>query len=356
MVQVFAARGGVTLARALLVCLVLVGCGGGGSRIATDLQRRLDAAAPYPYVDDGVPAHTLTFYPELDTFGPRPVLVWIHGGSWVGGNRLLLDPVVFELAVPFHAHVATVGYRTARDSTAPWPSTIQDIKAAIRFLKLHAAEFRIDPTRIVILGESAGAHLAALTALTSDVPEFEGADNPGPSSEVAAAILFSGVYDFLDLERQTRLSSRAGGCAPLNRGVVRALLDCPTPSTVSTQSTAGSPIRISPGQATLSQACGFEKLLMASPLSHVDASDPPIFLAHGAMDCVAPKKQSEEMAAALASVGVPVDLHISPDGEHPIESLSFPVNRALRFLFNHVDRWEDDVDWWTEPAPWASPN
>lgn len=125
----------------------------------------------------------------------RPGVVQVHGGGWVVGSR-------HEQGIPLLTHLAANGmvgmnidYRLS--PWALWPDHAVDVKRAIAWLREHAAEYDVDPDFITVTGGSAGGHLAAFAALTSDdkslQPGFEEAD-----TSVAACVPFYGVYDMVD--------------------------------------------------------------------------------------------------------------------------------------------------------------
>src|SRR6478609_3122568 len=98
----------------------------------------------------------------------HPIIVWIHGGGWIYGSRRRLPPHLFESS-PFEQFldagyaVAPVDYRLARE--AGFEGMLLDIKASIRWLRGHASDFNLDSERVVVWGESAGGHLAAMAAM-----------------------------------------------------------------------------------------------------------------------------------------------------------------------------------------------
>jgi acetyl esterase/lipase len=129
-----------------------------------------------------------------------PALVAIHGGGWQLGDRKFYRHWGRYLARHGYA-VFAIDYRLMRPGFSPWPGVVGDCKAAVRFVRGNAGEFGLDPGRIGLVGDSAGAHLAALVALAGDEPLFA-ADHPGDRhaatpADVAAVIGFYGVYDML---------------------------------------------------------------------------------------------------------------------------------------------------------------
>ncbi|HZW07217.1 MAG TPA: alpha/beta hydrolase, partial [Phycisphaerales bacterium] len=130
--------------------------------------------------------------------GPRPVLLWIHGGGWQSGTENNVAGVALELRSR-GITVASVDYRLSGE--AVFPAQVHDCKGAIRYLRAHAAEFNIDPARIAVWGSSAGAHLAALVATSSGVASLEGetGGNLDQSSAVVAGVSYFGPTDILNM-------------------------------------------------------------------------------------------------------------------------------------------------------------
>jgi acetyl esterase/lipase len=144
--------------------------------------------------------------------GPHPALVAMHGGGWQVGS-----PVVYQYWGPYLASrgyaVFAISYRLSKPGQKTFPEALHDVRAAIQFLKGRGAELRINPERIGVMGDSAGAHLAALVALAGDHPSFAGAYKSdaysGQSSRVKVAIPCYGVFDMYqqwlhDLEHRPR--------------------------------------------------------------------------------------------------------------------------------------------------------
>ena len=121
-------------------------------------------------------------------------MVCIHGGGFRAGTRQSYLPIAYYLAQ--HGYVAaTVTYRLS--PMAQFPAPVEDVKAAVRFLRANAARFHVDPDRIGTVGGSAGAHLALMLGVTGGVAEFEGSGpNLDRSSRVQAVVNFYGPTDF----------------------------------------------------------------------------------------------------------------------------------------------------------------
>lgn len=128
-----------------------------------------------------------------DGSGPFPAILCIHGGGFRAGKREGYDKLCQTLAQ--HGYVAvTITYRLA--PMYPFPAAVHDSKAAVRWLRANAKKYNIDPNRIGVTGGSAGGHLAQFLGVTANVPEFEGAENPGYSSRVACVVNYYGPSDF----------------------------------------------------------------------------------------------------------------------------------------------------------------
>jgi acetyl esterase/lipase len=125
-----------------------------------------------------------------------PVVIAVHGGGWQAGNR-----AGYKYWGPFLARngyaLFSIDYRLAKAGT--YPASAYDVKAAIQFVRAKAAEFSLDPERIGLMGDSAGAHLAALVAIAPDqfTSEYRGDPNAAVSANVKAVVGFYGVYDML---------------------------------------------------------------------------------------------------------------------------------------------------------------
>ncbi len=212
-----------------------------------------------------------------------PLLVYVHGGAWRAGSREDV-PIIGLLDHGFA--IASVDYRLS--TQARFPSQIHDIKAAIRFLRAKADELRIDTRRIAILGSSAGGHLAALVGVTNGHAELEGkvGDHLDQSSRVDAVVSFYGA---------SNLQSILGQSTEFGLGVrlpALKLLLGDLPENV-------------PDLARL-----------ASPLVHLDAQDPPVFLIHGDADPQMPLAQSLELHKACAAAKVRSQLLTLPGSRH----------------------------------------
>ncbi len=229
--------------------------------------------------------------PEGDG-GGRPVLVWAHGGAWLGGSPFddpapMLGADPFGLALEHGFALARIQYRLSGE--ARFPAQLHDVKAALRWLRRFGADLGTDPARNGVWGASAGGHLALMAALTGGRADLEGhVGVTDESSEVAACASWFGPTEFLTMTQQAPPGA-PGHDAP---GSPESRL-------------IGAPLRSAPDLAAA-----------ASPVSYVTASAPPIFLAHGTEDRIVPYAQSVALAERLQAVGATVTLLPVPSGDH----------------------------------------
>ena len=171
---------------------------------AQNSQRATPPPSTPPPVPAGVTAHRDVAYvtnahqrQKLDLYvpekgdGPFPIIVWIHGGAWMSGDKNGCPPLSSGFVARGYAGVS-LDYRLSGD--AIFPAQIEDCKAAIRWLRAHAKEYRLDPTRIGVWGASAGGHLVALLGTSGDSQEFDVGENLDQSSRVQAVSDFGWTF------------------------------------------------------------------------------------------------------------------------------------------------------------------
>jgi acetyl esterase/lipase len=263
------------------------------------------------YVPDGHPRQKLDLY--LPPAGKdHPLIVWIHGGAWSGGDKRGGPALRF---VERGDAVASVNYRLSSD--APFPAQIEDCKAAIRWLRAHAAEYGYSPDRIGVWGSSAGGHLVALLGTSSDVEEFDVGPNRDVSSRVQAVCDFYGPADLLRMGAQSGPESRIDHDAA----------DSPESRLV------GGPIQERKELAT-----------KASPITYVSKERarriPPFLILHGDRDDTVPIGQSERLHQALRAAGVASEYHVVEGAGHGGGSFNGPEvqRRVDHFFAEHLGR------------------
>ena len=244
-----------------------------------------------------------------------PVLVGVHGGGWQIGDRKFYTHWGNYLAGYGYA-VFAIEYRLMKPGVQTWPGAVYDVRAAVQFMRAEAAEFGLDPDRVGLVGDSAGAHLSALVALASDEPLFSsqhlGDRHAATRARVTAVIGFYGVYDMLAQWEHDQIAR------PRDQ-ITEKFLGCPP---------------------MVSRKAYFE----ASPLSYVtvDKNSTRFLLVYGREDdIVDPTSQSEKFLTALKQAGFYARQIVVPGAGHfwcpdPIDEPgsfgAYAGPKILRFL------------------------
>jgi acetyl esterase/lipase len=268
-------RGGVVvvlLGLAALATPALALQGGKGGKLPDSVK--LEADIPYAGTDNPRQKLNLLLPKTPKDDKPLPVIVHIHGGAWLGGDRAgghgRLAPYV---ASGEYAAVA-VGYRLTNE--AIWPAQIHDCKAAIRWIRANAKKYNLDPDKIGVVGESAGGHLVALLGTSGGVKELEGELGPHKdvSSKVQCVVDLFGPADILTMQDGGSKMDHDGPNSPEGKLLGGRVKD----------------------KKDAAKA--------ASPLTYVAADNPPFLIIHGNKDPLVPFNQSERLSAALKKAKV----------------------------------------------------
>lgn len=205
--------------------------------------------------------------------GPFPAAILVHGGGWVRGDRRVEVAPLFKPLSDAGIAWFSVDYRLATDPLH-FGVAVDDVISAVHFVKAHAAEYRIDPDRIALIGESAGGQLAAMAALTA------------PQEDSVRAVV--ALYAPTDLV---------------------ALLDSSglIPSQIRDRF-KGTPL----------EALLHARLKQLSPISNIRRDAPPFLLIHGTADPLVPFEQSRAMCEAMTSAGASCELFKVPGAGHGI--------------------------------------
>ncbi len=204
------------------------------------------------YVDYGQRRLKLDVYrPPIDSqAGAVPAIVAVRGGAWRDGDKEFFGYIAGQLAMADFVAVS-IEYRTVDE--AKFPAAVDDVRAAVRWMRTHAVEYGADPHALGAIGGSAGAHLVAMLAASGDVD---------------AAVAMGGGYDLASLDRG-------------NREVIRAVTDF-----------IGAPLE-----------AHADTVAAASPIRHVSSRSAPLLLLHSPTDPLAPFEQAVEMQRAYRRVG-----------------------------------------------------
>lgn len=224
--------------------------------------------------------------PKAESAEPMPVIAFIHGGGWQGGDKA--GPIRTQL-VPFAAGgkylCVSIGYRLSGEAT--WPAQIHDCKAAIRWLRANAKKYNLNPDKIGVWGGSAGGHLVSLLGTSGGVQELEGTNgNAGQSSRVACVVDYCGPSNFLAFSKDSPRMRQP---------------DSPVFKLF------GGPLADKQAEATA-----------ASPVTHVSGDEPPFLVVHGTQDATVPISQAEMFFAALQKAGVDATFVKMEGGGHGI--------------------------------------
>lgn len=238
-----------------------------------DLESDLDVA-----YREGHERWVLDLYRDSDGLDePRAALVFVHGGGWRSGDKGQFGELARMYARLGYVTV-TVNYRFVTD--VAYPACLHDVKTAVRWLRANADKYGVDPNRIGIVGDSAGAHLASMVALTADDPAFEG-DGPYQqfSSEVQSVLAMATPTDLVAWEYGRFLLG-------IDRG---------TPEQIMAAAVA------------------------ASPITYVDAAMPAFRLGHGTSDPLVSYSQATDFATAAVAANAPdADLFPFQNGGHGV--------------------------------------
>lgn len=213
--------------------------------------------------------------------GPHPAAIIVHGGAWVTGDKQRSVRPLFKPLSDAGVAWFSINYRLARagdlgslislEGLAVLSSGAEDVRNALEFVRAHATDYNIDPTRIVLIGESAGAHLASMAALK-------------PTGKPVQAVV--AFYSPSDLVKLVDSSPR------IPEGLRRAV--------------KGSPL----------EALLMSGLKQLSPQTWISKEAPPFLMIHGTADQLVPFEQSQTMCAALQALTVPCELVTVPGAGH----------------------------------------
>lgn len=235
---------------------------------------KLEANIPYAGTDNPRQRLNLLLPRTPRNNRPLPVIVYIHGGAWLAGDRAAgHGRLVAYVAGGEYAGVS-VGYRLTRE--AIWPAQIHDCKAAIRWIRANARKYNLDPYKIGVIGDSAGGHLVAMLGTSGGVKALEG--NLGPhksvSSWVQCVVDRFGPSDILAMKDYPSRLNHDAASSPEGKLVGGRVSDKK------------------------------DVAIAASPITYVSPDDPPFLIIHGNKDVIVPYNQSQRLSAALKKTKV----------------------------------------------------
>ncbi|BBY27436.1 alpha/beta hydrolase [Mycolicibacterium sediminis] len=239
---------------------------------------------------------------------PAPVLIFVPGGAWVHGSRILQGYALMSHLAEMGWVCLSIDYRVAPNNR--WPQHITDVKTAIAWARANVDKFGGDRNFVAIAGTSAGGHLAALAGLTPNDPEMQDELPEGSDTSVDAVIGIYGRYCWED--RST--VERARFVDFLERVVVKRKIDRHP-----------------------------ELFRKASPLAQVRPDAPPFLVIHGSGDTVIPVKQARDFVEKLKRVSRSVVSYVElPGAGHGFDmtdgARTGPMARAIGLFLNQVHR------------------
>jgi acetyl esterase/lipase len=260
-------------------------------------------------------AQKLDIYLPNESKGIHPVIIHIHGGAFMFGDKAdkQVTPVLEALKKGYA--VVSINYRLSGE--AKFPAQIQDVKAAIRFIRANAAQYQLKTDKIAVWGGSAGGHLSALAATSGDIAALEDLSlgNPTQSSRVQAVVDWFGPINFLTMDAHFKVSSK-GKTDHDN-------LDSPE------SRLWGKPIQ------TIA-----DSVKTANPETYISMDDPVFFIQHGSVDKLVPTEQSVDFSKKLIEIlgSNKVTMEILEGVEHGGKAFETPENltKVFRFLDTHL--------------------
>ena len=227
---------------------------------------------------DGQPQKMDIYFPNSG--GPWPVFMYVHGGGWNAGDKA--EGAGWKFLNGQGYLVVSVNYRLAAYNVK-FPSMIEDVKCAVRYLRAHAGEYNLEPKRIGALGASAGGHLVALLGTSDKSAGWDVGEYLDQSSLVQAVVAEAVFSDFtLTMPNSMQMA------------IYFAFGEFPgTSSAVNTA---------------------------ASPVTYITPDDPPFLIIHGEKDGLAPVEQAQTLDAKLRAAGVSSKLIIVQNGQHNLAS------------------------------------
>lgn len=259
-------------------------------------------------------AQKLDLYVPTQSAGPYPLVIMIHGGGFMFGDKADGGGLVgVDQLLEAGYAVASINYRLSDE--AIYPAQINDAKAAVRFLRENATQYNLNPEKIGAWGASAGGSLASLLGTTCGVKDLEGAElgNADQSSCVQAVVDWFGPIDFLKMDEQFSGS----GCPQSHN-------DASSPES----KLVGAAIQTVP-----------DLVKTTNPMNYIDAGDPPFFIENGTADCNIPPIQNKNLADALrAEIGAENVTYVSLEGAGHGGS-EFGTTENLSLVISFLDKY-----------------
>ncbi|MFL0249618.1 alpha/beta hydrolase fold domain-containing protein [Clostridium neuense] len=249
---------------------------------------------------------------KMDILRPRsdekyPAVVFVTGGGFLASNKG--SYIQQRLAIAEAGYVvASIEYRVAPASV--FPSALEDVKAAIRFLRANSEKYNIDKSKIAVMGDSAGGYLSAFAGLTNGNRKFDKDDNLQENSDVQAVV---DIYGVSDLTKGDEALDKLG-----NSPQALWINGCPTFTNLNYNES--------------------KRFLEASPISYIDKnkSIPPFLIMHGDADTTVSPEQTRILHEALIKVGVDSTRYIVKDADHA--GIRWVQPKIVQIIIEFLDR------------------
>lgn len=270
---------------------------------------------PYAFVSQ---SQKLDIYLPDEMKGPYPVIISIHGGAFMGGDKADIQVLPMLEGLKRGYAVISINYRLSGE--AIFPALIHDVKAAIRWIRAYAKQYDLNADKISVWGGSAGGYLATFAGISAEVTELEDLElgNAEQSCKVQAVVSWFAPTNFLRMDSQLAESGLA-------------------PSADRSHCAADSPESLILG-VKITEAN--ELVEKANPETYINVNIPPFLIQHGTMDSTVPVQQSIEFANKLknAAGSEKVILDLLYGAEHADKAFEteYNVNKVLNFLDKYL--------------------
>lgn len=257
------------------------------------------------------PAQKLDLYLPAEGDGPFPVVLHIHGGGFESGDKRDIHLTPYLQGLERGYAVASVNYRLSGE--ALFPAGLQDVKAAIRWLRANSAQYHLDANKMAACGGSSGGNYAAMICLTANVAELEDKSlgHPEQPCHVQAAVDWFGPTDFLKMDEQLAasglgLADHSKAHSPESKYLGAKITEIP------------------------------DKARLANPMTYIHADMPPILIQHGRIDDMVPVQQSicfvQELEKRVSRDRFEFDILENAGHGDPLFETEDNMNRVFGFL------------------------
>lgn len=256
----------------------------------------------YCTTEEGIKLTMDLYRPKQDS-GLLPVVLYVHGGGWTSGDKSDGVGLLFKEELTRRGYLfASINYRLGPKYI--FPAQIEDVKCAVRYLRAHAAKYRLNPERIGAIGGSAGGHLVALLGTSDAETGWDVGEFADQSSRVQAVVDLFGPADLHAM------------FAEADRMYMMRIFDA---------SSSDDP--------TLAEY---------SPVTYASPDDPPFLIMHGDQDEVVPLEQSQILYERLKAAGVPAELVVVENAAHSFRPVKANIKPSFRQLFQMVGDFFDE--------------